>query len=175
MTKKLMLGAALTALTLSGAYAQMPQSPSTTPPAATKPDQAKPSASGGAANFVMAQKPDQFLASKFKGTDVMGSDGKKIGDVSDILFAKDGKIEAYVISVGGFLGMGAKEVAIAPSAFTVEPGTNGGSDKLRLSVNQDELKQAQNFKAYEPPRATTTGAGTASRPLGEGMHPPGSR
>ena len=43
----------------------------------------------------MSQKPDQWLASKFKGTDVIGSDDKKIGDVSDILFDKDGKIEAY--------------------------------------------------------------------------------
>ena len=38
----------------------------------------------------------------------MGADNKKIGDVSDILFDKNGKIEAYVVSVGGFLGMGAQ-------------------------------------------------------------------
>jgi sporulation protein YlmC with PRC-barrel domain len=173
MTKKLMLGAALSALMLSAAFAQMPQSPGATPPAATKADQAQPG-TAGAANFVMSQKPDQFLASKFKGTDVIGDDGKKIGDVSDILFDKGGKIEAYVVSVGGFLGMGAKEVAIAPTSFTVEPGTSGKSDKLKLSMKQDELKQAQNFQPYQPPRPVTTGAG--SSPLGGGgMHPPGSR
>jgi len=191
MTKKLMLGAALSALMLSGAFAQAPQSPSATPPTATpsgqaqpsatpvpaaKSDEAKPSSSAGGANFVTSQKPDQYLASKFKGTDVIGSDGKKIGDVSDILFDKNGKIDAYVVSVGGFLGMGAKEVALAPSSFTVEPGTNGGSDKLKLSMSQNDMKQAQNFKPYEPPRPVTTGAGSSSRPLaGGGMHPPGGR
>ena len=110
----------------------------------------------------MSQKPDQWLASKFKGTDVIGADNKKIGDVSDILFDKTGKIEAFVVSVGGFLGMGAKEVALAPSAFDVVPGENGAADKLKLSLTKDELKQAQNFAPYAPPRpASTTGSGPA--------------
>ena len=177
MTKKLMLGAALSALMLPAAFAQMPQSPKATPPAATTADQAKPGSANGATNFVMVQKPDQYLASKFKGTDVIGSDGKKIGDVSDILFDKNGKIEAYVVAAGGFLGMGAKDVAIAPSSFTVEPGANGKPDVLKLSMSQDQIKQAQNFKAYQPPRPVTTGAAPAgTSPLGGGgMHPPGSR
>ena len=144
--------------------------PSTDKSAATKPDK-----NAGKPNFVMSQKPDQFLASNFKGTDVMGSGNKKIGDVSDILFDKDGKIEAYVISIGGFLGMGAKEVALPPSAFQVEQGKKGESPKLRLSMTQKQLKEAQNFKPYSPPKpATTTGAGGAmgGAPLGGGgMHP----
>jgi len=61
----------------------------------------------------------------------------KIGDVSDILFDKDGKIEAYVVSVGGFLGMGSKDVAIAPTSFDVVPGSNGSADKLKLSMSKD--------------------------------------
>lgn len=185
MTRKLLLGAALSALMLSGAYAQNP-SPSSAPPTATttnqmmKSDQGKPAKTDAAkpddksaaaqptakkADIVMSQKPDQWLASNFKGTDVIGENGKKIGNVSDILFDKSGKIEAYVISMGGFLGMGAKEVAIAPSSFTVVPGSKGDSDKLKLSMTQNELKQAQNFTPYEKPRPTTTGSATHS-PLG---------
>ncbi|HVV63629.1 MAG TPA: PRC-barrel domain-containing protein [Pseudolabrys sp.] len=120
---------------------------------------------GDKAAVVSSQQPDQLLASKFKGTDVVGSDDKKIGDVSDILFDKSGKIEAYVISVGGFLGMGSKSVALAPTSFEVVPATNGGSPKLKLSMSKDELKQAQNFKPYEPPRQTT-GMGSSSGGLG---------
>ena len=114
-------------------------------------------------NFVSSQKPDQWLASKFKGTDVVGSDNEKIGDVSDILFDKSGKVDAIIISVGGFLGVGAKEVALAPSSFDVVPGQNGAADKLKLSATKDQLKDAQNFARYEPPRPTsTTGAGSDS-------------
>lgn len=123
----------------------------------------------------MSQKPDQWLASKFKGTDVIGADSKTIGDVTDILFDKTGKIEGYVISVGGFLGMGSKEVALAPSSFEVVPGQNGATDKLRLSITKDELKQAQNFTPYQPQHpATTTGMGPPAPKgglLGGGMRP----
>ena len=106
---------------------------------------------------------------------MLGSDNKKIGDVSDILFDKSGKIEAFVISVGGFLGMGAKEVALAPNSFDVVPGTNGGADKLKISMSQDQLKEAQNFKAYAPPRPTTTGSGGAGGMMPLGTKPPAGR
>ena len=172
MMKKLMLGTALTALMLSGAFAQTPNPSS--PPPASKADQATPAGQAGTVDIVTAQKPDQWLASKFKGTDVLGADNKKIGDVSDVLFDKSGKVEAYVISVGGFLGMGAKEVALAPSSFDVVPGDNGGAAKLKVAMTNDQLKSAQNFARYEPPRPTTTGSATpGSRPLSSpsGMHP----
>ncbi len=187
MTKKLMLGAAIAALTLSGALAQtsnLPNPSASSPPAANKSDQAKPkmeqankagqaNEATGKPDFVMAQQPDQFLASKFTGTDVIGSDNKKIGSVSDILFDKDGKILAYVVSVGGFLGMGAKDVALPPTAFQVEASAKGGADKLRLSMSETQLKEAQNFKPYAPPHATTTGSATRplGSPLGGGMKP----
>ena len=169
MTKKLMIGAAVSALMLSGAMAQSPNAPSgssSPPPAAAQPSPSGGAASGGA-QFISSQKPDQLLASKFKGTDVLGADNQKIGDVSDILFDKSGKIEAYVVSVGGFLGMGAKEVAMAPSAFETVPGENGGAPKLKTSMTKEQLTNAQNFARYEPPRpAATTGTGA-----GGGMRP----
>ncbi len=172
MMKKLMIGAALSALTLSSAFAQSPNTPAdsrSTPPSAT---QTAPSgAMTGTAEFVSSQKPDQWLASSFKGTDVLGADNQKIGDVSDILFDKTGKIEAYVVSVGGFLGMGAKEVALAPTAFAVVPGDNGGAPKLKTSMSKDALTNAQNFARYETPRPTTTGAAPGASGMGSGTRP----
>jgi sporulation protein YlmC with PRC-barrel domain len=168
MLKKLMMSTALSAVMLTAAFAQAPSSPgSSSPPPAAQ------SQGSGKGSFVTAQKPDQWLATKFKGTDVVGSDNQKIGDVSDILFDKTGKIEAFVVSVGGFLGMGSKEVALAPSSFDVVPGQNGSADKLKLSATKDELKQAQNFARYEPPRPSTTGSGPGAMG-GGGMRPSGS-
>jgi hypothetical protein len=189
MLKNLMAGVALSAFALSGAMAQSnpststpsasptpPSTQSSTPPKASSDmdkngssDMSKSASTTGAAQstsdakFVTSQSSDQWLASKFKGTDVVGTDDKKIGDVSDILFDKGGKIEAFVISVGGFLGVGSKDVAIAPDQFQVEKGSNGSSDKLTLSMTKDQLKQAQNFEPYKPP-STTTGSATGSRP-----------
>jgi sporulation protein YlmC with PRC-barrel domain len=167
MMKKLLLSTALSVAVAGAAFAQSPSAPSTSDstPAAK-------SESSGKTNFVSSQKPDQWLASKFKGTDVLGSDNQKIGDVSDILFDKTGKIEAYVISVGGFLGVGAKEVALAPSSFDLVPGQNGAANKLKIAATKDELKNAQTFARYEPPRPTaTTGSGSTT---GSGMKPSGT-
>lgn len=155
MVTRMMIGSAVAALMISAAPAQTPAN-----------RDAGTSTPSGQASFVNSQKPEQWLASNFRGTDVVGADDKKIGDVSDILFDKDGKIEAYVVSVGGFLGMGAKDVALAPSAFQVVRGKNGESDKLKLSVSQDEIKQAENFRPYSPPRpAATTGSAPAGNPM----------
>jgi sporulation protein YlmC with PRC-barrel domain len=166
MKKKLIMSAAVGALLVSGALAQSPNSPPGSSSPAVQPSAATKAPSAGKADFVISQKPDQWLASKFKGTSVMSSDNQKIGSVSDILFDKTGKIEAFVVSVGGLLGVGAKEVALTPSSFDVVPGQNGKGDVLKLSLNMDELKQAQNFTPYEPPRPATTGLGPGGLPGG---------
>jgi hypothetical protein len=179
MLKKLALISAVSTFVVGAALAQQSPSPpagsSSPPPAATetapKADtKADTTATTGGAQFVSAQKPDQFLASKFKGTDVMGAENQKIGDISDILFDKDGKIEAFVVSVGGFLGMGAKEVAMAPKAFTFEKDANSGTQKAKVTMTKDQLTQAANFEPHKEPARTTTGAGGGSpRPGGGGM------
>jgi sporulation protein YlmC with PRC-barrel domain len=171
MLKKLMITTAITGLMIGSAFAEgmSPGTPSASPaPAAKSTQMTAPTASlSTSAKFVNSQRQDQYLASKFKGTDVIGTDDKKIGDVSDILFDKDGKIEAYIVGVGGFLGIGSKDVALAPSAFQVVPGdkSKNESDKLRLSMTKDELKQAANFEPYKAP-SSTTGMGASTRPLG---------
>src|SRR5262245_53708203 len=187
MLRKLALISAVSAFAMGTALAQSPNPPtSTDKPSMSQQDkspsmsQDKPSAtttqstsstpSGGMkAEFIPSQKPDQFLASKFKGTDVLGSDNQKIGDVSDILFDKTGKIEAYVVSVGGFLGIGSKDGALAPTAFQVVPpdpkSVTDKSPKLKTSMTKDQLKEAANFEPYKEPRATTGSSG-APRPSG---------
>jgi len=113
---------------------------------------------------VTKQSPDQHLAAKFKGTDVIGTDDAKIGDVSDLLFDKDHKIVAYIVGVGGFLGIGQKDVAIDPASFQTVPGKDAHDMKLRLSMTKDELKAAPTFEPYTPPRPVSTQAPT--RPMG---------
>lgn len=151
---------------------EMPKSNEAPKPGAAeapKPGAADRSAAAEAPKFIAAQKPDQYLASNFRGTNVVGDDDEKIGSVSDILFEKDGKIEAYVVSVGGFLGIGAKSVALAPNSFQIVPGdkSKNESDKLKLSMNKEQLEKAASFEAYKPPQPVTTGAGgTSPRPGG---------
>jgi sporulation protein YlmC with PRC-barrel domain len=172
MLKKLMITTAITGLMVGAAAAQnTPQNPPA--PAAKSTEMTAPSSGSTSAKFVNSQRQDQYLASKFKGTDVLGTDDKKIGDVTDILFDKDGKIDAYVVSVGGFLGIGSKDVALAPNAFQMVPGdkSKNESDKLRLSMTKDELTQAANFEPYKSPSSTTGMGSSTTRPLGGAASP----
>jgi len=61
---------------------------------------------GDARKFIAAQSSDQWVFSKFKGSDVIGPNNEVIGGVNDMLFDKSGKILGVVVGLGGFLGLG---------------------------------------------------------------------
>jgi hypothetical protein len=94
---------------ISGALAQA--NPPANPPAAKS-----VAAETKSPKFIQAQGTDKWVFSKFKGADVLGPDNAKVGSVSDLLFDKNGKIDGFIVGVGGFLGIGEKNVAIDMSA-----------------------------------------------------------
>ena len=62
---------------------------------------------------VMTQMPQDLMrASQVMGIDVYGADNQKIGDIDEVLIDRQGKIHGLVVGVGGFLGIGQKDVAI---------------------------------------------------------------
>ena len=91
MLKRLMISTAAAALVVGSEIAQDTPRPmdKSSPPVVQK-DMPKSDAAG-ARQFVTQQTADQWLASKFKGTDVIGNNNEKIGDVNDILFDRNGK------------------------------------------------------------------------------------
>ena len=171
MLRTLMISTAISALMVSGALAQADMSPK--PPAAK--NDAATAVPHDTAKFIAAQGTDQWVFSKFKGTDVLGPDNAHIGNVSDMLFDKNGKILGLIVGVGGFLGIGEKSVAIDMSAFQPVPADTGSSTgaggamasrnddptvvKLKVSWTKDQLKNAPDFQYYKPPARTTSGAG----------------
>jgi hypothetical protein len=53
------------------------------------------------------------MASKLIGTTVVGANNESIGDVNDVLLDRNGQAVAVIIGVGGFLGIGEKDVAVS--------------------------------------------------------------
>jgi sporulation protein YlmC with PRC-barrel domain len=167
MLKTLMMSAAVSTLMVSGALAQA--NPPAAPPAA--PAAKADAAPVDSAKFIQAQGTDQWVFSKFKGTDVIGPDNAQVGDVNDVLFDKGGKIIGLIVGVGGFLGIGEKSVAIDMSAFEPVPAETGSSTaggnsavsssndptnvKLKVSWTKDQLKSAPDFQYYKAPARTT--------------------
>ncbi len=68
----------------------------------------------------------------------------KIGDVKDVLVTQDGKISALIVSVGGFLGIGEKDVAVP--FRSVKHTTKNGNSYLMFDTSKDALKAAPGFK-----------------------------
>ncbi|HEX8167304.1 MAG TPA: PRC-barrel domain-containing protein [Beijerinckiaceae bacterium] len=68
--------------------------------------------SSGSQHVITQQQPGQWLASKLIGTTVVGPNNESIGDVNDVLMEKDGRAAAVIVGVGGFLGIGEKDVAV---------------------------------------------------------------
>src|SRR4051812_47426725 len=56
-------------------------------------------------------KPGQWRATKLTGINVYDNNKAKIGDVSELIVNRDGKIEAVVVSVGSLLGKGQHNIA----------------------------------------------------------------
>ena len=75
----------------------------------------------------------------------------KIGEVSDVLVGKDGKVEAFIISVGGFLGVGEKDVAVPFNA--IRATEKNGRWYLTMNATKDSLKAAHGYK-YDKAKAT---------------------
>jgi hypothetical protein len=135
------------------------------PPAATT---AKP----GSSQIVNSQSKDEWLASKLKGTAVVGSDDQKIGSIADILLDKSGQVKAFIVGVGGVLGLGAREVAIDATQFHEVMGANGNTEQLKLGMTKDQLAQADEFNPLPNPPSTTGAAPSGSRPAGTPPAPP---
>lgn len=91
------------------------------------------------------QPIDQIRADDFIGTTIYGADDAKVGEVGDVVLSQDGKVDAVLVDVGGFLGMGEKEVALGMDNLHFMTDENG---KLYLytSLTKDAL-EAQ--PAYE--------------------------
>jgi sporulation protein YlmC with PRC-barrel domain len=69
------------------------------------------------------------------GMDVRNPQGEKLGDIKDLVVdLPSGKISYAVLGVGGFLGIGERDIAVPPSAFTVAP------DENNLVLNADKTK-----------------------------------
>ena len=74
------------------------------------------------------------------GKPVYGSDGKKIGEVNNVLIELDGRVRAAVIDFGGFLGIGEKKVAVDWDKLKM----NG--DRIVVGMTKEQAKAAPEFK-----------------------------
>lgn len=127
------------------------------------------------ADFIAEQGPERVLVSDIMGVLVVGPDGQDIGTVDDLLADREGRVVAVIVGVGGFLGIGDKDVAIPIEALVldleeapvvVEPaagsgpphethgdiwGWRGGAtiDRVITAYSRAELEEAPGFERFD--------------------------
>jgi sporulation protein YlmC with PRC-barrel domain len=101
--------------------------------------------------LIRLQDENTFLASDLTGATVYSPKDEAIGDVNDVIVSRDGKVDGIVVGVGGFLGIGEKDVAIEMSKIKMAETENG--IKLVLDTTKEELAAAPEFKSKEDMQA----------------------
>ena len=140
---KFLTAALLSAAVIStSAYAQTAQPMDRTAPAAT---------TAGSQERMMLK--GNWRASKLMGLDVYNEANEKLGDINELILDKTGKVNAVVIGVGGFLGMGEHDIAVSMDKlkFVEEPVRT--SSTAPATTTRDTATTN---------RETTTGASTTT-------------
>jgi putative membrane protein len=127
---------------------QQDQQARATPPAASGQRSAGTQQSG----IIAAPGSNHMLSSALRGTTVYGANQENIGDINDVVLSRDGQVVAVVVGVGGFLGLGEKDVAIPFDAIEIrESGDQGGTTQTqRQTDNTRSGQQAQGTAPIRP-------------------------
>jgi sporulation protein YlmC with PRC-barrel domain len=139
--KKLIAAALLSAAVFSApAYAQTAQPT----------DRAAPAATAAGSQEKMMLKGN-WRASKLMGLDVYNDANDKLGEINELILDKNGKVNAVVIGVGGFLGMGEHDIAVSMDKLKfVEEPMRTSSTAPATTTRETTTKE------------TTTGAATTT-------------
>jgi len=128
----------------------------------------KPAPQRASDQAIATPAADQILASDLRGKPVHMANEDNVGEISDVLLSRDGQVAALVIGVGGFLGIGEKNVAIPFHAIEITGarGTGGapggdqsggqkgeGEERVVLrGMTREDLEAAPEFKPEDGQR-----------------------
>ena len=125
--------------------------PTTTPtedtaqtPAVTPTEDTAQAPAGG--EYLTAQSEDQISANTYIGQAVYNSADESIGKISDLIMEKSGGIDAAIIGVGGFLGIGEKWVAVPFEKVAITQVPDSDDVKLTTTETAESLQAAPEFK-----------------------------
>ena len=110
--------------------------------------QAAPTTTSRSANEAVTTMPaERVLASKLLSESVRNKADESIGDINDVAIDKSGKVASVIVGVGGFLGLGEKDVALSFDQLSFATDNDGD-----LTVTTDATKESlQSAPAYDKP------------------------
>ncbi len=124
----------------------MPVLAQTTVPQTTMPQTTIPTTSVTSVTSYPSVMSTAMFTSKIKGLTIYNQDNKSVGEIEDIAFGSNKSLDAYIVSVGGFLGMGEHYVAVSPSAVDIRWDASAKKWMAKMNATVDQVKAAPEFK-----------------------------
>ena len=88
-----------------------------------------------------------LTADKFEGANVYGIQGEEVGEIDELILTADGKIDRVVLEVGGFLGIGEREVAVPFDRLTIMRKADDPNDfRVYIDSTQERLEALPEFE-----------------------------
>lgn len=70
-----------------------------------------------------------------------------VGEISDLIISQDGQVQAVLVDIGGFLGLGERTVAVSMDDLQVIPdGDSQGEYFIAFTANREALEAAREFE-----------------------------
>ena len=88
---------------------------------------------------------DEMFSSELKGLSVYNQKDESIGEITDLAI-KNHEVDALILSVGGFLGMGEHYVAVSPSSVNLRYDSKNDKWLASMNTSKEALKAAPEFK-----------------------------
>ena len=100
------------------------------------------------AAYPLRQDSNQWLGSNLIGANVVSVSNERIGKIANLILNDDGKVEAAVVKVGGFMGFGGKSVAVTYDSLNISRNRKGDAiDHVTVAATRDDLLRAASFKS----------------------------
>ena len=87
-----------------------------------------------------------LTADMLEGTRVYGVNDEDVGEVGEILLDDSGKVKDVVLDVGGFLGLGEREVAVPMDRLQILRNDAGDDVRIYIDATQDALEALPEYE-----------------------------
>jgi sporulation protein YlmC with PRC-barrel domain len=104
----------------------------------------------------------EWRASRLIGQTIRNAANESIGDINDLMVDKSGKVTAVIVGVGGFLGIGEKNVSVPFEKVSFSRDANNAVTAT-ASLTKESLQSAPEYRFPDDRASGTAPAPSTSR------------
>lgn len=125
-------------------------------------------AEGSGEMFMPEQAENEVSANTYIGQSLYNMEDESIGNINDLIFSDDGGVTTAVVGVGGFLGIGQKNVGVNFDMITIEQQPDSADVRLIIEATREDLEAAPEYVTLDEKMAEQQSSQPATGGTGMG-------